>query len=218
MVMSIRSKAFPDRNLFVSVAEFPWQSGVCFCFEKSLASEARSVISALPLVLESFTGGTHIWTWFADAARIETEGFRWDPKEGLVEILPENSIEDDIDDVLAFMHLEDIPDELIQAPDDPLAKFELKSVVGRNQYNDNGTVASHEFRDPASVITASTTGTMNTPSTITQQSKQQVFASLKNDPSLITEFVAFLNQSANADHVLQSIETAIRENKAGGDG
>ena len=218
MVMSIRSKSFPDRNLFVSVAEFPWQSGVCFCFEKSLASEARSVISALPLVLESFTGGTHIWTWFADAARIETEGFRWDPKEGLVEILPENSIEDDIDDVLAFMHLEDIPDELIKAPDDPLAKFELKSVVGRNQYNDNGTVASHEFRDPASVITASTTGTMNTPSTITQQSKQQVFASLKNDPSLITEFVAFLNQSANADHVLQSIETAIRENKAGGDG
>ena len=55
-----------------------------FAFRKSLESEALAAIPGLPLILEGHYG-QKIWTWFAQSARDETEGYEWDPEQGLVE-------------------------------------------------------------------------------------------------------------------------------------
>jgi hypothetical protein len=81
-LMQMRSKQFPDQNLFLAV-DTSWNgSFVSFLFKKDLEAEVNGILPALPLVLQHKMGAT-VWNWFNEEAHTSTAGYWWCPKKGV---------------------------------------------------------------------------------------------------------------------------------------
>ena len=82
VLMQMRSKKHPERNLFLAI-DTSWNGAfVTFLYKKDLEREANSIIPALPLVLQAKLGA-RVWNWFTEEARINTNGYWWDPRKGV---------------------------------------------------------------------------------------------------------------------------------------
>jgi hypothetical protein len=77
VLMSMKSKRFPTRHLFVSVEQAYDGAPVRFQYTSELATEADALIPVLPLALQGIYGG-ETEKWFKFSARIGVEGFSYD--------------------------------------------------------------------------------------------------------------------------------------------
>jgi hypothetical protein len=77
VLMSMKSKRFPSRHLFVSVEQSYDGAPVRFQYTSELAAEADALIPVLPLALQGIYGN-ETDKWFKFSARIGIEGFSFD--------------------------------------------------------------------------------------------------------------------------------------------
>ena len=142
VIMSIRSAREPDFNLFTAIDDMNYLNNVTFAFRKTLESEALAAIPRLPLILEGHYA-SKIWTWFAQSAQGETDGYEWDPEQGLVE-------KHKIVDYTKLTGWEDLDKDLNEpssAPATTVHGFEIVTDnLGQNQYQDDGTIKTKHFQ------------------------------------------------------------------------
>ena len=185
-IMSIRSAREPDFNLFTAVDDMNYSNNVTFAFRKTLESEALAAIPGLPLILEGHYG-PKIWTWFAQSARDETEGYEWDPEQGLVE-------KQEIVDYTELTGWEDLEEDLnnsTTAPATQVHGFEIiTDNLGQNQYQDDGTIKTRHFQ--ASIQQTSNNSEPEDPATA-------ITNLLQTNPSMSAQLLAFIrNMTAEA--------------------
>jgi hypothetical protein len=83
VLMSMKSKGFPTRHLFVSVEQAYNGAPVRFQYTSELATEADALIPVLPLTLQGIYGG-ETEKWFKFSARIHVEGFSYDKADNRI--------------------------------------------------------------------------------------------------------------------------------------
>ena len=166
VITSMRSSRNPDKTLFCGVDNAWRGNDVIFMFHKDQEEEARMMIPALPLVLEDLLNDK-IWDWFADEARLNVEGFRWDPNRGLVcddeEARNEESVK-----WLGIEGLADVETPNPNVNNQEIVTFDIVMDKGsKNQFGDNNTIKTHMLHqikqvsgepmyDDSSIITKST--------------------------------------------------------------
>jgi hypothetical protein len=97
VLMSMKSKRFPSRHLFVSDEQSYNGTPVRFQYMSELSTEADALIPVLPLALQGIYGDKTD-KWFKFSARIGIEGFTFDKAKTRI-VLTGNNTFDDLDQI-----------------------------------------------------------------------------------------------------------------------
>ena len=88
LVMGLRSRKNPTKNLFLGVEDHYTGNNVVFLYKNEFSAEAKQMAAGLHLALEAKLGH-RIWQWFdKEAAQANTSQFKWCNTRGIVE--PDN--------------------------------------------------------------------------------------------------------------------------------
>ena len=211
-IMSIRSTTEPEYNLFTAVDDMSYSNKVVFAFRKSFEAEAAAAIPGLPLILQGYYG-LKVWTWFTEEAKAETEAYEWDPNQGLIEKPSEIDIDEDYINLDGWEDLDD--DDQIATTSKPTTVhgFELAPTLGKNQYQDDGTIKTKHFAlesDNNSTQESSTTPTSNNSS---PPNLQSLLALLK-DPQMAQQVRTALSQTVAQQPTSEDAHPALSPTEA----
>jgi hypothetical protein len=93
VLMSMKSKQFPSRHLFISVEQSYDGAPVRFQYTSELSTEADALIPVLPLALQGIYGDESD-KWFKFLARIGIEGFSFDKAKNRIVPTGNNTFDD----------------------------------------------------------------------------------------------------------------------------
>ena len=82
-VMGIKSTKQPEMNLFRAVDQNAIEGRVYFLTNEKVETEARAVVTVLPLIFEARYGPC-IWRWFFELAKDAVTGYSWNEKDGVL--------------------------------------------------------------------------------------------------------------------------------------
>ena len=164
-----------------------YSNNVTFAFRKTLEREALAAIPGLPLILEGHYG-PKIWTWFTQSARDETEGYKWDPEQGLVE-------KQEIVHYTKLTGWEDLEEDLNDSTTPPATQVHGFEIVtdnlGQNQYQDDGTIKTKHFQ-----VSTQQTGNNSEP----EDPTTAITNLLHTNPSMSAQLMTFIrNMTAEAE-------------------
>jgi hypothetical protein len=157
VLMSMKSKRFPTRHLFVSVEQSYDGAPVRFQYTQELSTEADALIPELSLALKGIYGN-ETEKWFKFSARIGIEGFSYDQEKN--RIIPTGTNTFDNLDQTWYQHAEGFKEEDLwmdgdDNPDDDFGGFAIDlGVIDLESGEGRSTILND---DSASV------GTMNPP-------------------------------------------------------
>ena len=194
-IMSIRSASEPDFNLFTAVDDMNYSNNVTFAFRKTLESEALAAIPGLPLILEGHYG-PKIWTWFAQSAQDETEGYEWDPEQGLIG-------KNEVIDYTELAGWEDLEEDIPDSESAPATTVHGFSIVannlGQNQYQDDGTIKTKHFQ-------TSEQSNLDNPNPENQDPATTITNLLATNPSMSAQLMEFIRKmTAQANQESQAV-------------
>ena len=187
--MSIRSTTEPEYNLFTAVDDMSYSNKVVFAFRKSFEAEAAASIPGLPLILQGYYSHK-VWTWFTEEAKDETEAYEWDPNLGLIEKQTAIDIDDDYITLAGWEDLDDDDQPVTSsAPTTTVHGFALTNKLGKNQYQDDGTIKTKQLVPESDEATQAST-TTNT----TSPANLQSLLAILDDPDTAAQVRAILDQ------------------------
>ena len=193
-IMSIRSTTEPEYNLFTAVDDMSYSNKVVFAFRKSFEAEAAAAIPGLPLILQGYYG-LKVWTWFTEEAKAETDAYEWDPNQGLIEKPSEIDFDDAYINLDGWEDLDDDDQQTVTTTNPTTVHgFEISSTLGKNQYQDDGTIKTKHFAlDTDNNSTQESTKTPN--SNDNPSTNLQSLLELLKDPQTAEQVRTILQQT-----------------------
>ena len=148
VIMSLRLSKNPKKTLFCGIDNARRGHNVLFAFHRDQEEEARMMIPAFPLVLEDLRNDK-IWEWFVEEARLNVEGYSWDPEKGMI-FEDEYGKQEEMAHWLGIEELADVEAPNPNANNEEIITFDLiMEGDTKNQFSDNNMVKTnilHQIR------------------------------------------------------------------------